>query len=369
MWCWMNDQPYFCHVFLLQKMSLSEVIVSNKTFHQEPRKALQTKCSGGKQTRKGVTTPNKLEEQQTSCSRNPSSMEIDHRIGTASSYTPKPIAVKLPPITPDQRLTPLLRLVEFGEFSGFSPVTSPRHSAKKRPLSISPLSSGPSIESIIRMSPAGSLLPFVSRPGSSTNKGTYTSRPSSMGHLTPILVVSGKDGAVSQIDISAFDSAVMEGGSLMRSPHVQNLLGTHTLSSMEEERELEEIVPNNVMFGGDDKKQLRKGQYYSYPMSEEPHNNHCLWQECLEQFSTLEELVSHVNTVHIHVDSRKEFVCKWRGCIRKQEPFKAQYMLLVHMRRHTGERPHKCDVSHQYCNIFVWSVYVRMSGLCTVKIS
>ena len=30
---------------------------------------------------------------------------------------------------------------------------------------------------------------------------------------------------------------------------------------------------------------------------------------------------------------------------RQEKPFKAQYMLVVHMRRHTGEKPHKCTVS------------------------
>ena len=43
--------------------------------------------------------------------------------------------------------------------------------------------------------------------------------------------------------------------------------------------------------------------------------------------------------------NKKCFVCQWRGCSRKEKPFKAQYMLVVHMRRHTGEKPHRCTVS------------------------
>lgn len=38
-------------------------------------------------------------------------------------------------------------------------------------------------------------------------------------------------------------------------------------------------------------------------------------------------------------------MCRWQACTREQKPFKAQYMLVVHMRRHTGEKPHKCTVS------------------------
>lgn len=52
----------------------------------------------------------------------------------------------------------------------------------------------------------------------------------------------------------------------------------------------------------------------------------------------------HINNDHIHGE-KKEFVCRWLDCSREQKPFKAQYMLVVHMRRHTGEKPHKCTVS------------------------
>ncbi len=54
-------------------------------------------------------------------------------------------------------------------------------------------------------------------------------------------------------------------------------------------------------------------------------------------------LSQHINNDHIHGE-KKEFVCRWEECSREQKPFKAQYMLVVHMRRHTGEKPHKCTV-------------------------
>lgn len=91
-----------------------------------------------------------------------------------------------------------------------------------------------------------------------------------------------------------------------------------------------------------------KRVYYSYPSVEEPHNNVCRWGDCNKQCQSFDELVQHVNSDHIYQDSRKEFVCCWTGCVREKKPFKAQYMLLVHMRRHTGEKPHKCTVSSQY---------------------
>ncbi len=54
-------------------------------------------------------------------------------------------------------------------------------------------------------------------------------------------------------------------------------------------------------------------------------------------------LLQHIANDHIHAN-KKHFVCQWRDCSRQEKPFKAQYMLVVHMRRHTGEKPHKCTV-------------------------
>lgn len=54
--------------------------------------------------------------------------------------------------------------------------------------------------------------------------------------------------------------------------------------------------------------------------------------------------LQHINSDHIHAN-KKSFVCRWKECSRTEKPFKAQYMLVVHMRRHTGEKPHRCTVS------------------------
>ncbi|XP_019756880.2 transcriptional activator cubitus interruptus isoform X2 [Dendroctonus ponderosae] len=68
---------------------------------------------------------------------------------------------------------------------------------------------------------------------------------------------------------------------------------------------------------------------------------HCHWKDCGVDFSTPDELVRHISSDHIHLN-KKSFVCRWNECSRAEKPFKAQYMLVVHMRRHTGEKPHKC---------------------------
>uniref|UniRef100_A0A8C0GPW8 GLI family zinc finger 2 n=1 Tax=Chelonoidis abingdonii TaxID=106734 RepID=A0A8C0GPW8_CHEAB len=71
------------------------------------------------------------------------------------------------------------------------------------------------------------------------------------------------------------------------------------------------------------------------------YETNCHWEGCIKEYDTQEQLVHHINNDHIHGE-KKEFVCRWQDCTREQKPFKAQYMLVVHMRRHTGEKPHKC---------------------------
>ncbi|XP_033901092.3 zinc finger protein GLI2 isoform X3 [Acipenser ruthenus] len=71
------------------------------------------------------------------------------------------------------------------------------------------------------------------------------------------------------------------------------------------------------------------------------YETNCHWEGCTKEYDTQDQLVHHINNEHIHGE-KKEFVCRWEECSREQKPFKAQYMLVVHVRRHTGEKPHKC---------------------------
>ncbi|XP_070701194.1 zinc finger protein GLIS1 [Pempheris klunzingeri] len=68
----------------------------------------------------------------------------------------------------------------------------------------------------------------------------------------------------------------------------------------------------------------------------------CHWIDCNATYSSQEELVRHIEKVHIDQRKGEEFSCFWAGCVRRHKPFNARYKLLIHMRVHSGEKPNKC---------------------------
>ncbi|XP_042564932.1 zinc finger protein GLIS1 [Clupea harengus] len=68
----------------------------------------------------------------------------------------------------------------------------------------------------------------------------------------------------------------------------------------------------------------------------------CRWIDCSAAYEQQEELVRHIEKVHIDQRKGEDFTCFWVGCIRRYKPFNARYKLLIHMRVHSGEKPNKC---------------------------
>lgn len=82
----------------------------------------------------------------------------------------------------------------------------------------------------------------------------------------------------------------------------------------------------------------------SHMTKEEPPDPHiCLWNGCAQTFDHLEDLVQHIESLHIEKGKMEEFTCLWQACPRSRKPFNARYKLLIHMRIHSGEKPNKCN--------------------------
>ncbi|XP_076579384.1 zinc finger protein GLI2-like isoform X1 [Chaetodon auriga] len=267
--------------------------------------------------------------------------------------------------------------IDVSRFS--SPRLTPRLS-RKRALSISPLSDASiDLQTMIRTSP-NSLVAYIN------NSRSSSAASSSYGHLSvgglspsfpfphPINPVAYQQLLSQQRGLSAFGhtpplvqpppafSARQPGlglSSLPASAHnsdlsSKNLSGDSAVSSTvdpmitkrskvkTEAEGLRPLSPGSPNLHGsllDLKDDADRDECKQEP--EAVYETNCHWEACSKEYDTQDQLVHHINNDHIHGE-KKEFVCRWDDCSREQKPFKAQYMLVVHMRRHTGEKPHKC---------------------------
>ncbi|XP_028303353.1 zinc finger protein GLI1 isoform X2 [Gouania willdenowi] len=267
-----------------------------------------------------------------------------------------------------------------GDGSRFSTPRSMLKLSKKRALSISPLSDASvDLQTVIRTSP-NSLVAFV-------NSRCNPNGASSYGHLSV--------SAMSNINCQSRQQGSMYGGGgrtplgghtpgpcqasrlpphnprlhvlpkhghLKTEPGLGSVLDGMNVKSLEERSEGDVASPSSTgtqdplmgLLDGRDDLDKDDGK----PEPEAIYETNCHWESCSKEFDTQDQLVHHINNEHIHGE-KKEFVCHWQECSREQRPFKAQYMLVVHMRRHTGEKPHKC--TFEGCN----KAYSRLENLKT----
>ncbi|XP_042864092.1 transcriptional activator cubitus interruptus-like isoform X2 [Penaeus japonicus] len=305
-----------------------------------------------------------------------------------------------PHLVPSSTLTS----ADLPSFLDGSRLTSPRPSlrqSRKRALSSSPYSDSFDINSMIRFSP-NSLVSIMNGSRSSSASGSYGHL--SAGAISPALGVHPSVGAATHLQ--QLQAHLMRGASLPGSPflapspllqHSPSTLATHqSLFSLSSQPSLPTLPPKaevwHLKLGEkkasptisstmeEDKSSKVKKEAASTTsagacgtggvsaaardddgLKEEPPDfieTHCHWKDCNKDFNTQDDLVKHINNDHIHAN-KKSFVCRWKDCSREEKPFKAQYMLVVHMRRHTGEKPHKCTFEGCY------KAYSRLENLKT----
>lgn len=270
-----------------------------------------------------------------------------------------------------------------GDASCFATPRSILKLSKKRALSISPLSDASvDLQTVIRTSP-NSLVAFVNSRCGQNAASSYGHL--SVGTMSPSLGYSSSMNYQSRHQGNiysgphAHSSQSCHGPPPRLPPHNPRLHVTpkHThmktepvlgcvmdsinIKNLEEHSEGDVASPSStgtqdpllgLLEGRDDLDKEEK------PEPEAIYETNCHWESCSKEFDTQEQLVHHINNEHIHGE-KKEFVCHWEDCSREQRPFKAQYMLVVHMRRHTGEKPHKC--TFEGCN----KAYSRLENLKT----
>ncbi|XP_029955270.1 transcriptional activator GLI3 isoform X1 [Salarias fasciatus] len=266
----------------------------------------------------------------------------------------------------------------------------PSRPSRKRPLPISPLSEHSfDLQTMIRNSPNSLVTMLNNSRSSSSTSGSYghlsagTISPalsfaypptpvalhvhqqlmgrqpgivgSAFGHSpplihpTPAFATQRPVPGIPPSGLSASERSAISNDSSQTKPTSESAVSStgdpmhHKRSKMKPEEELPSPGAVSVQ-DHPDGMTLVKEEGDKDESKQEPevvYETNCHWENCCREFDTQEQLVQHINNDHIHGE-KKEFVCRWEECSREQKPFKAQYMLVVHMRRHTGEKPHKC---------------------------
>uniref|UniRef100_A0A672Y816 C2H2-type domain-containing protein n=1 Tax=Sphaeramia orbicularis TaxID=375764 RepID=A0A672Y816_9TELE len=266
----------------------------------------------------------------------------------------------------------------------------PSRPSRKRPLPISPLSEHSfDLQTMIRNSPNSLVTMLNNSRSSSSTSGSYGHlsagaispalsfaypptpvalhvhqqligrQPGIVGsafghsppliHPTPAFATQRPVPGIPPSGLSASERSAVSNDSSQTKPTSESAVSStgdpmhHKRSKMKPEEELPSPGAVSVQ-DHPDGMTLVKEEGDKDESKQEPevvYETNCHWENCCREFDTQEQLVQHINNDHIHGE-KKEFVCRWEECSREQKPFKAQYMLVVHMRRHTGEKPHKC---------------------------
>lgn len=95
---------------------------------------------------------------------------------------------------------------------------------------------------------------------------------------------------------------------------------------------------------GRPKKIIKKPICIVRPMVQSGNENKpkkCGWSNCSHMANSVRSLKMHVENDHLN--HLTQYACRWISCSRSS-PFKALYMLSLHLRSHIGIKPFECSV-------------------------
>lgn len=234
----------------------------------------------------------------------------------------------------------------FPDISQFNFGISPRHSARdtnrKRAHSISPFSDFAEFGSVIRASPNSLVPTLLPSPG-----GVFPLSPGAMGHL--INHVSPLPHTYTQYKIKERKTSIEQNQNISKGTLDTTITYRTTFSEQ----------PNNsaqqgglLHLGGADNPTAPVAMFdmlHGLQVATETDTSEetvvCQWSKCSAHCVSVNELVQHIEKIHLEKGVVEEFVCLWKNCPRKKKPFNARYKLVIHMRIHSGEKPNKCPVS------------------------
>lgn len=187
------------------------------------------------------------------------------------------------------------------------------------------------------------------------------SRGVEFGYTPNVTVVSGGKGGPSQFQFHSRSSKLKTDSEKILENHLKKF--QHLTSSQErkpprrEKSLFESVLDANDAEGKNVSEKLevaRKNEKICEEESKDCKDGdgeresvfRCKWLGCDVTYSDRNDLVRHIEKVHI--DQRKAddlYICYWDSCTRQTKPFNARYKLVIHMRVHSGEKPNKCTVS------------------------